>query len=499
MSPNAAARAQGPEVAIVGGGVTGAAVALHLAMARRPPGLAISVIEPRPSLGSGLAYASEEPSHRVNVPALRMSLMPGDAGHFERWLLASGELERDVEATWQNGDAYPRRGVFGRYVAEQLEPHVAGGLVRHVQDKAISIRANPQGSGWTIETTKGPPIRADIVVLAVTHPAPAVPAAIAPLVGQDGFIADPYEPDALSVIRPDASVLIVGSGLTSADMVAELDRRGHRGVIVSVSRNGLLSRGHPAVRGEPFGDFASAPATTALGLLRNIRATLAAAAASNITWHSVFDRLRAQASAIWSALPPDERTKLVRQLRVFWDVHRFRMAPQVAAVLERREQAGTFLNFAARLIGSRMYDGRFEVEFRRRGRAEPETMLFDGAINATGPAHRAASNLNAALRTLADAGLVQPDRYGLGIQTSAESRAVCSDGSAVSTLFVAGPLARGTFGELMGLPEVASHAKLVAVEIQRVLHAQLPPELRRQASPRRDGLGGEASRLIRSI
>ena len=280
-------------------------------------------------------------------------------------------------------------------------------------------------------------------------------------------------------------MLVLGSGLTSADMVAELDRRGHRGAIVSVSRNGLRSRGHPGIRGEPFGDFASAPATTALRLLSNIRAALAAASAANLTWHSVFDRLRAQAPGIWSALPPEEREKLVRRLRVFWDVHRFRIAPQVAAVLERRERAGTFRYFAARLVGSRMRGGKFEVEFRRRRRAEPETMLFDAVINSTGPAHRTAANLNAALRTLSGAGFVQPDRYGLGIRTSQESRAICSDGSAIPTLFVAGPLARGTFGELMGLPEVARHGQVVALEIIDLLHAQMRAEPRRQASPGR--------------
>ena len=156
MSPNVAAPAQGAQVVVVGGGVTGAAVALHLATGRRTAALSISVIEPRPSLGSGLAYSSEEPSHRVNVPAARMSLMPDDAGHFERWLLASGELERDSEATWHNGDVYPRRKVFGRYVAEQLEPHVEAGVVRHVRDAAIAVHSDPRRSGWTIETAKGP-------------------------------------------------------------------------------------------------------------------------------------------------------------------------------------------------------------------------------------------------------------------------------------------------------------------------------------------------------
>jgi len=45
------------------------------------------------------------------------------------------------------------------------------------------------------------------------------------------------------------------------------------------TRRGLRSRGHPDVRGEPFGDFASVPPTSALGLLRNIRATLISAIA----------------------------------------------------------------------------------------------------------------------------------------------------------------------------------------------------------------------------
>ncbi|WP_027155232.1 FAD/NAD(P)-binding protein [Mesorhizobium sp. WSM2561] len=454
-------------VVILGGGFTGAALAWQLA--RQPARPSITVVEPRPFLGGGLAYSSEEPSHRVNVPAARMNLAPDEPEHFSRWLAASGEIERDPDAVWRNGDIFPRRRVFGRYVAEQLRPHLESGAIRHIRGQAHEVRRN--GDGWIVATS-GQPIAADAVVLAMTHPSPDVPSALTPIAEAHGFVADVCAADALGPIAPEASVLIVGSGLTSADTVAELDRRGHRGRILAVSRHGLRSRGHPEVRGAPFGDFVSMPAATALRLLERVRSTLAAADAEGVNWQSVFDQLRLQGAVLWSALSHNERTRLVRRLRVFWDVHRFRIAPQVEAVLDRRRAEGTFDNIAASLVDSRRAGNRLAVRLRRRGRKQIETLHFDTVINTTGPAHGKALRTNPALRSLADAGLIRIDAHGLGIATGLDSRAVGPDGGPVPGLFVAGPLARGTFGELMGLPEVARHAQAVTSEIESQLGAQ---------------------------
>jgi uncharacterized NAD(P)/FAD-binding protein YdhS len=69
-------------------------------------------------------------------------------------------------------------------------------------------------------------------------------------------------------------------------------------------------------------------------------------------------------------------------------------------------------------------------------------------------------------------GKLQPDDVGLGIAVDAQSRAINAVGHATDTLYVAGPLARGTFGELMGLPQVTDHATFVAENVAHQVRAR---------------------------
>ena len=80
----------------------------------------------------------------------------------------------------------------------------------------------------------------------------------------------------------------------------------------------------------------------------------------------------------------------------------------------------------------------------------------------TGPSHADVLRTNPVLRSMAAAGLLCPDPLGLGLLVADHCRAVDAAGAASSSLFVAGPLARGHVGELMGVPEVIVHAETVA-------------------------------------
>ncbi len=70
-------------LAIIGGGLSGAALAYRLAL-NAPPAARIVVIEPRGELGRGVAYSTPDPDHRLNVPHTKMSIRTDDMAHFTR-------------------------------------------------------------------------------------------------------------------------------------------------------------------------------------------------------------------------------------------------------------------------------------------------------------------------------------------------------------------------------------------------------------------------------
>jgi len=103
------------------------------------------------------------------------------------------------------------------------------------------------------------------------------------------------------------------------------------------------------------------------------------------------------------------------------------------------------------------------VTMRRRRVKDDETECFDAVFLATGPAHHNAIESDPLLRVLRQSGLIRPDRYGLGIEVDESGRAI--NAGRDNAIFVAGALARGTFGELIAVPDLVKHALRLTSEI----------------------------------
>lgn len=459
-------------VAIIGGGFTGALVAWHLA--RLEPRAAITVIEPRERLGAGLAYSTADPAHRINVPAARMTMRTDIRDELHRWIRARA-IPLSPGSEMPDGALYPQRGVVADYVAEALAPHLASGRIRHVRQRASGLVTGglAAGAGFAVALEDGTTLTADQVVIATSHPPPALPRHWAALAGDPRLILDPSDAAAIAAAAGTRRVLVLGTGLTSADVIASLDAQGFRGAILALSRRGQRSRGHASGYSESPADFAKDPAPSALSLLRRVRAAVRADAAAGLPWQAALDNVRRDGPAIWAALSQAERARLVQRLRVWWDVHRFRVAPPVEAVLDRLIAADRLRIRAGRLTGLEPDEAGLIATWAPR-RQGPRREVFDRVILTTGPAHERIVDGSPLLSDAAGRGLVRADPLGLGLEVTEGCRAVGANGRAVPGLWVAGPLARGHVGELMGIPEVTAHAERVAACLAATIAAESP-------------------------
>jgi uncharacterized NAD(P)/FAD-binding protein YdhS len=96
--------------------------------------------------------------------------------------------------------------------------------IEHVRNSAEAVSKN--SLSYRVHLTQGGTLAADIVVLAAGAAPPALPTTISRQLGNDpAVIANPWQKDALAELRPDEEILIMGTGLSMADVVASLTPR----------------------------------------------------------------------------------------------------------------------------------------------------------------------------------------------------------------------------------------------------------------------------------
>lgn len=153
---------------------------------------------------------------------------------------------------------------------------------------------------------------------------------------------------------------------------------------------------------------------------------------------------------------------MARHVRPFWDVHRFRIAPQVENALDRAIAEGTLSVRAASVRSAESSGDTLRISLKDRRTGQLDILDVDKVVVTTGPGHGGILGSQPLLAALAEAGHLALCPTGLGLLCDWQSHAISTSGFADETLLIAGPLARGTFGELMGLPQVSDHAVLVA-------------------------------------
>jgi len=95
--------------------------------------------------------------------------------------------------------------------------------------------------------------------------------------------------------------------------------------------------------------------------------------------------------------------------------------------------------------------------------------MIDRIAVATGPAHGNLFTSDRLLSNMKQSGLAHDDPLDFGIEVDGMGRAINQTATAEQNLFVASPLARGMFGELVGVPDLSYHAQNIATAIAELL------------------------------
>lgn len=448
-TPAATAYAPAPHhrVAVIGGGASGVLTAINLLGRSTDPGLRVEIHEASGIVGRGVAYGTNDPRHLLNVRSRHMSAFPDIPSDLIEWARRTGRSE--------DPQAFLPRLDFATYLQDRLS---------QVADHRLTICAGrvddvvPVGGRFEIRTSDVSSA-ADSVVLAYGNQRPR------PLVLDGDELPDapwhlrnPWDLGALRVLPADATIVVVGTGLTAVDTVITLLEEGPQRRVVMVSRQGQLPKAHVAQLSTAWVQPVPEGPLTADLLAEHVREQISAAAAQDVGWRAVVDGLRAATPSLWKRLPLAERRRFLDVHAREWEVRRHRMAPEVAARIRAYEDDGRLSVLPG---GVASIADRGQHCLVRVGDV-PTPITAQAVVNCTGPATDITRSDDPLLLALRERGLVTPDPLRLGIDTLDGGELVGEDGRAVPGLFAVGPPRKGTLWESTAIPEIRAQAAAAA-------------------------------------
>ena len=436
-------------IAIVGGGATGALAAVHLARRFDVGRADIVLIERSRDIGRGLAYSTRDPGHLLNVRVANMSAFADEPDHLLAWL-REHRTESSVDSP--TPFCFIPRSTYGDYIGDLVGQALASGAIRSAQDTCVD--AVESADAVALHLASGRAIVVDQVVLATGYDAkPALDGVPAAQAWTDGSLDD---------LPSDAPLLIVGSGLTMVDMTLSLDRRGHRGPITVVSRRGLLSSAHrPVALHElpaemvPFGAELSA-------LLAWLRGLAARMSADGVDWRSTVDALRPHTQRLWRSMSGEQKRRFLRHARVYWEIHRHRMAPEVERHIVRLRSSGRLTIVAAHALSAVQRADGVHVRIARRGTNAAEDHCFARIIDCTGQPDDPIRSENPLIRALLARGAARADPLRVGLDVAENYALIDARGRPSRRIQAVGPLTRAAFWECIAIPDIRLQCQDIA-------------------------------------
>jgi uncharacterized NAD(P)/FAD-binding protein YdhS len=454
------------DVAIVGGGFAGTAVAVGLARQARGP-LRIVIIDRAGAFGRGAAYSPRYDHALLNVRARAMGAFPGDEGDFVRWLRDVGYHNDDAEL----GHRFVPRRIFGDYLGHLLDVSCTGTtqIERRVADVDDIVpgpdgyrlrHAGQHGSAEEIARTTS-------VVLALGNLPPRGFGDAALVDALRAHARNPWELLAGEQIDRAADVTIIGTGLSALDIVNALADNAHRGRIMMISRHARFPLPHAAhgVMADPLPALSGSPAA----VVRTVRRLVRDASAAGQPWQHVIDALRGQTNTVWAHWTLAERRQFERHLGALWSVHRHRAPESTLAVLDALRASGQLTIARGDIRRVVRTNDTLTIDYDDRAHRSRRIIESDVLVDCSGPRKSIVDGGEPLIAALFARRLAMPEPLGMGIATTSNGALVGGAG-----LYALGPLRKGDLAESTAVREIRVQAREVVDAIIAAADGAVP-------------------------
>lgn len=419
-------------ILIIGGGASGTLLAIELIRRIKSP-LDLDIAEPRLSLGQGVAYATLDKRHLLNVVASKMSAKHEDPAHFTKW----GKF---------TPEEFVPRALYGRYLNEILQESLlcAGKLIyfRHLNSLVQDFTVND--SDVTVVFGSHQIEKYDFVVLAVGHGSIQIPQALRNIPESPSIVLDVWEERDYGLHH---IILSVGTGLTFIDQALTALNNSQNTTVIGISRSGNLPMEHEMIRAPSID-----PPLNAIDSPGKLMNHLLAA---GDRWRETQDGLRSITQEVWERFSRDEKLNWMEKYSREWNRHRFRMSPENHTRIKQYESQGRLRLIATELELIQNIRGSIIVTLKNG-----ETFKVDQILNCCGNALESDQSL---IKTLLDKNALLRGPLGMGLSSDLKAFSLRKpDGSCHKNVFALGPILVGELFEPVGIPEIRSQAVRLA-------------------------------------
>lgn len=165
----------------------------------------------------------------------------------------------------------------------------------------------------------------------------------------------------------------------------------------------------------------------------------------------------------------------MRHLTPYWDVHRHRIAPQVADVITEMLNSGQLTIFAGRIREYQALSNGVAVTISRRKTQTNEILQVHRVVNCTGVAADYRRSNHPLVTNLRTEGLIRPNILGLGLDANSQGALYEVNGTVSSLLYTLGTPRKGDLWETIAVPELRGQAQALSQELLQSLPLRVRP------------------------